>query len=456
MLISDPGNFVTYKSGKLHVHVLALRPNSEVAWDILVTDYTRNDKLKEKCTEDENKLGLSEDQKATFKINSDLCHAMIVDYKTMTGSDLFMPTSVDMGKSRWIEISEKFCFANLEVRLKKNLVGFVNAIKLVRTGNEDFELFLDRFCKCVGESIAIRSPHLLNALKGVNMNLTRSLTMKKESMMVTLEDSVQKPDSAHCIKQEEIDDKDSQPEASSFSSGKQEELFKVALESLSEETDFSIGDSLSSTGPPLSQMRQAPHIQTDELLTQLEYSQNRSQLTNNQPRVEKESTASKIWVSGLNSRREALNESRQSSITSITNLTQIPNVVDGRVYRVAGRIIGFFPRDLKQLCVKLYLSEDNDVSCSGPRYRNLKIFLSNSAPKVLTDSNSLVALIPKESVLEFFSCKHVEQLYTQLKETEKQFSTILGKNVTAEVYLDNQGDLVSWIWRNVTLKSLLD
>lgn len=458
MLLSDPSNFDKYRSGNLNGHVLALRPIQDLHWDILVTDYTQNVKLKEKSTDHENKLGLSEDLKITLKISSGLCRTIIDEYKYKTGIDLFLASNVDMEKSRWIEVSDKFCFVKLEIRLKKSLVGFVNSIKLVHSGDAEFCLFWDRMYKCIGETMNAIPPLLINSLRGcIDLKQLNSLTLKEDPTMVHLPDSSQNPDPHPTIKQEDLGNNDSQRLTSSVKATTQDCLFKLTLECLSQENENSIKFNSLSTGHLALKNGGLPlQTQTNELLTQLDNSQNQAQAMSNFLESHSERTAFFMQLPSSTLRHQHRDEAHVPSITSIADLKQDPYVPDGKIYRLRARIIGHFPKDLNQLCTKLYLCDDLGVRCSGPRIQHLKFVLSDTKPGKLASSDSVVVCIPKESLLNFFSYKHIEQLYTQLSDIVEDLKSVVGKDVLAELFLDSHDGRTSWIWRNLTLKSLLE
>lgn len=449
MLISDPANFTTYISGILYAQILAFRPNSDKPWEILITDYTRNERLREKVTSDENKLALYDDQRLVMRVSPDIFETISNEHKMKTGSFLFDSSKVDTEKCRWIETSTRFCFVRLKVGLKKSLEGFVNDASLVIGHSKDFDLLWSRFYEKVVKNMVTIPIVLIKAVEGcINGEVLNELHKREASLATSPKESSEVQFGS--VKQE------TQSETKiNFEDRKDHEtLFKMTLEPICQENDGgnSFSASVSSTRPKnLHNIDEPFHfVPSSEFLTQIG--------TNSQvygADYHHNALPRNVTQRSMITFSQFEFEHDQSGMTSIAQLNKISPVIDGKVYRTKARIVGYFPRELRQLCTKLYRYKDDEVICSGPQFWPMKIFLSNASTGILTGGNSFNALIPKASILKFFSCKHTEQLYTQMKEKEEKLKSILNEVVTAELILENHCGITAWVWRNINLDNLL-
>lgn len=457
ILISDPRAFKVYLSGSILIHLLAFRPNTD-RLEIIVTDYTRNDRLNEKVTGDEIKLGLREDQKLVMKVDHTLFEAISLEYEKTTGSVLFEESEVDLDKNKWVDLSLKFCFLEIGAALTKNTIAFVNRAKFATTFSPGFDLFWERLCL-----VLIDDPHfknnrdLLISSEGREIG-EKIVKLRKEFNSSSIGSGSQ--DSAGPfqtnLKREEL----TMDELSNLPIDPSQDynsLFRETLEPVSQaDSNNSLNDNFFAkvNGVVPQQSRQVPEMASQEFLTQL----------GTLPKPNYQNKVSDFDISDYNLSNGLLNKSSESSYSgsrsntltlSLGAINQMSPEINGDIFKTTGRIVGYFPLKLGQLCSKLYIDENGEVTNSGPKLGALRLFICSDSSGTLTPDNSLSVFVPKPLVSKFFSCSHTEQLYTQIKEKEKDLKKLLLRELDFEIYLDCLNGQKVWIWRSEPLNNLI-
>lgn len=450
LLISNPELFTTYRNDTLYAHIIAFRPNTERDPDIIITDYTSNIRLREKTTNEENRLGLAADQRMVCKINSKVLERIQEEYEAIAKHPFFKGQDAHMTNSNWIEISMNFCFVKLNVRFRKGLEGVVTGGSVVNSYQEDFQYFWARFLKEVIPDLEKIPSYLLNLVKGCLNDESFEILQKAfvtqdlPSAPSALED--EKPPS-HVKQEEEYYSQELEVEdGDGDQMSNRNSLFQKTLEPVSQD-NFSqsflgSSSSMKSTEANIPDIRDYA-LETEEFLTQIG---TLPQSVN--PDATRADGQDHSYEVG------SLEVSSEKAMT-IKAITRLSREVDGRIHKIRAQFMGYFPLELAHLCTKLYVSKNGEVKTTGPQYGSLKLVFADSGSTTLTNENSIIVQIPKASVLKFFACKHVEQLYILLKSKQNELDKLLKKSVSIEVSLTRISHLNEWVSKNVTLEDLL-
>lgn len=446
LLISHPELFSTYKNDSIYAHILAFRPNTERDPEIIITDYTKNERLREKTTNDENRLGLAADQRMVFKINQNVLGRIQDEYKAKTQFPLFSTTNVHLDYSRWIETSLSFCFVKLHCRFKKGLEGYVTNGTVVSSYQDEFQGFWARFLKEVIPNLSDIPSCLIRMVENcIDNNIFEALRAALEGHSDILS-FVEEEKASTLVKQEdEFNSQELEVEGGNEDQlSMRNSLFQKTLEPVSQdnfsESFLGSSSSMKSTDANIPQLRNQPD-NTEEFLTQL--GTNPEAVSTNTDRI---------------NGRSSIYEPRPHegpSMKTIESITRLPKIVDGRIHKIRAQVVGYFPQELAHLCTKLFISKNGEVKTTGPQFGPLKLVLADLGSLGLNNENCIIVQIPKALVLKFFACKHVEQLYILLKSKQKDLDKLLDRTVAIEISLVRNSRLNEWVSRNITLENLL-
>lgn len=448
LLISHPELFSTYKNDSIYAHILAFRPNTERDPEIIVTDYTKNERLREKTTNDENRLGLAADQRMVFKINQNVLECIQSEYEAKTNLPFFSTTSVHLDYSRWIETSLSFCFVKLNCRFKKGLEGIVTNGSVVSTYQDDFQGFWARFLKEVIPNLAEVPLCLISLVAGCVSNEVFEALRATLDAQPDIHPRAEEEKASTLVKQEdEYNSQELEVEGGEEDQmNDRNSLFQKTLEPVSQdnflESFLHSSSSMKSSEAHIPDLHNLP-TNTEEFLTQIgthpEAVNNNAAITNDRSSIYEPRSQ----------------EGPSTSNMTVKSITRLPNVVDGRIFKIRAQVVGYFPQQLAHLCTKLFISRNGEVVTTGPQYGPLKLVIADLGSTALNNENCIIVHVPKASVLKFFSCKHVEQLYILLRSKQKDLDRLLNRTLSIEVSLVRNSYTNEWISKNITLEHLL-
>lgn len=442
MLISELDFSTSYRFITIYVHILAVRPNVDRLMELIVTDYTRNDKLREQSTNYENKLNQEKDQQLVLQIKADLFEKLAVEFKKKTSRALFEDSNVDILQSRWIDISASFCFSKLDVRVRKAIGGFVNNGSIISCPSEQFSLFWVRFSATLEEQIYNDPKTLLSLIEGC---LDKSIVEKFMTQGSEAISNTPESETWPAVK-EEVD------EANHCNLRHHNSLFQMSLEPLNlPQGNIRVPESHTRIDPNRYEELNFTNIgNSEEFLTQIGTNPKlpRSEIKPN-------GAVGNTFLTDLSqSNPEDLSFNIPSKFSSIRDLNSLNSVIDGKIYLTKARIVGFLPQILTHICTKLFIVKDSEPTIDGLQYRSLQLMISDSTPGILTPLNFLRAIIPKRSILKFFSCKHTEQLYILLLEKEKLLKQVIESSKWLEFSLVYERGTDSWELEDLALENL--
>lgn len=454
MLISDIST--SYLSEFFYLHILAFRPNSDRSWDIVATDYTRHERLEDTSYGDQNKLGLNKNQRIRIKILPELFTKLSSEYKLKSKKDLFDGSDVNLKVSSWVEVSTGFCFAKLHIRFHKSLEGYAIGGAIVKEQSEEFDSFWSRFSYFVGDKVSSIPSILINSVENcVKESALDNLCGRMDNQLDFFSF-----DKLPAIKLEKLE-RDEKPAAFPNQALDQSSLLRLTLEPVSEsnrargfQATSQLATSKEKSYP--TEVEFASAYAPEEFLTQMSTQPRAIDRQNN---ITKSISTENSQVRRVHSSADMdlrLDTNQTISLTNFLNKTSEQLMYKAtKIHRVKAQIICYTPNFLTQLCTKLYLQEDSEILTTGPRLNSLKFMIADCEPGLLTPKNSLIVSVPQSCILKFFSCKHMEQLYTSLREKEFKLKQILNRTIYAEIILEKEFETETWVLKNTTLENLL-
>ncbi|KAF8003076.1 hypothetical protein HF325_002321 [Metschnikowia pulcherrima] len=442
----------TYNNGWILVHVIAFKPiPGKNVYHVSVTDYTTQNSAPIPVVD--NRLILGEDEKAMLKIKFELFLELADAYSKKAQQDLFRAEDVNAETSAWIDISRSYCFAIMKVSLEVNQMPFVRKCDLLEYTSFQFPLLWERFANAHFGRVLLDKPLLLRLLNNCLTSEQRSVledapgdstsySTEESQVGVKAESSVMIDDSQeqqHVIQQQEQFLESLQREPGRRSTFSRHEL-------LTQVPIFANESQKSQESQP------GQNTQTPGLLAQF------SPLPL-QPYADSQIFEDTLRLRPINSEmslEEIYAAQEAGTILPLAALKQVPAEVDHRTYTVKAHIVGTFPDDLMYVCTKRYDLYKDGPELSDPAVNAIELLLLDEIAGTAAQQDSVWVHVPKDQVLMFFGCRHVEQLYTQMPAMKAEFAKLYSSAITVEVVRARYaGRPVMWVLKDVSRMSVL-
>ncbi|KAM9899713.1 hypothetical protein OXX79_005577 [Metschnikowia pulcherrima] len=447
----------TYNNGWILVHVIAFKPNpGKNVYHVSVTDYTTQNSAPIPVVD--NRLSLGEDEKAILKIKFESFSALADAYSKKAQQDLFRAQDVDAETSAWIDISRSYCFASMKVSLEVNQMPFVRKCDLLEYSSPQFPSLWDRFENAHFGRVLLDKPLLLQLFNNCLTPEQRSVledapgdstsySTEESQVGVKAESSVMIDDSQeqqHVIQRQEQFSESLQREPGA------EVHFRDTF--AQQRNDPLSGACFANESQKSQESQPGQNTQTPGLLAQF------SPLPS-QPYADSQIFEDTLGSRPINSQmslEEVYAAQEVGTILPLAALKQVPAEVDHRTYTVQAYIVGTFPDDLMYVCTKRYDSHKDGPELSDPAVNAIELLLSDQKAGTATQQDSVWVHVPKDQVLMFFGCRHVEQLYTQMPAMKAEFAKLYSSAITVEVVRARYtGRPVMWVLKDVSRMSVL-
>lgn len=441
LTVGNNSTFRSYATGNLYAHVLAFRVNTQnTIADLLVTDYTSNpeivgDRIK---LPEFTGLDVTPTQILHLSVEINLLKELAEQYQTKFDEEFFDRLDAGLSQTNWVVLHDKFCLANLQVRLQKratHLTGDVQQAWLLSEQLVEIEQFWDRVLEWCSSHMSQNLSLVSKIVNSLNKDAISRAVVVLGPLVLT-------------------------SGSTSYSAG--ESQTQIKTEQSSDEIDLQANfrDLLEPVSQPAQPHR---HSQSQtQYLTQLQslHSQSipQSQYSdsqNSQPLIES-TTYLGEQLTGDKSNDDIFSiETRGALFHTLAQLNRIPLEVNNRIYKTKAYVVGTIPQDLTYLCTKVYEVQEGKICISDPHIEPLELILLDSSEKSLTPQNSLLVLLPKDQLMVFMGLQFHEQLYTRLEKLQSLFKQRELQKITFELTITSDNGIAMWTTRNLDLAALL-
>ncbi|KAM9926975.1 hypothetical protein OXX59_002857 [Metschnikowia pulcherrima] len=462
----------TYNNGWILVHVIAFKPiPGKNVYHVSVTDYTTQSSAPIPVVD--NRLILGEDEKAILKIKFESFSELADAYSKKAQQDLFRAEDVNAETSAWIDISRSYCFAIMKVSLEVNQMPFVRKCDLLEYTSFHFPSLWKRFANAHFGRVLLDKPLLLRLLNNCLTPEQRSVledapgdstsySTEESQVGVKAESSVMIDDSQeqqHVIQQQEQFSESLQREPGAevhfrdtFAQQRNDPLADVPKSTQTSQELLTQVPIFANESQKSQESQPGQNTQTPGLLAQF------SPLPS-QPYADSQIFEDTLRPRPINSElslEDIYAAQEAGTILPLAALKQVPAEVDHRTYTVKAHIVGTFPDDLMYVCTKRYDSHKDGPELSDPAVNAIELLLSDEIAGTAARQDSVWVHVPKDQVLMFFGCRHVEQLYTQMPAMKAEFAKLYSSAITVEVVRARYaGRPVMWVLKDVSRMSVL-